>query len=63
MRKAPCRCVIYTMHEMRNKEMLSKATGEKPHYIQKKKDTKVSKFFFFLRNNENKKTLEQKLQM
>ena len=61
MRKAPCRCVIYTMHEMRNKEMLSKATGEKPHYIQKK-DNNVSNFFF-LRNNENKKTLEQQLQM
>ena len=49
------------MHEVRNKEVLSKATGEKPHYRQKKKGNKVSKFF--MRNNANKKTLEQQLQM
>ena len=61
MRKAPCRYVIHTMQEVRNKEMLSKATGEKPHYIQKKKDNKVSKFF--MRNNANNKTLEQQLQI
>ena len=60
MRKVPCQYVIHTMHEVRNKEMFSKATGEKPHYRQKK-DNKVSKFF--MRNNANKKTLEQQLQM
>lgn len=47
MRKAPMSvCHTHNARSMRNKEMLSKATGEKPHYIQKKKDNKVSKFFY-----------------